>query len=318
MEESLGYRVKRERIMAGLTQDELAQNLNVLDSSGSKINRGMVSKWENNRETPSLDNLRKLSRFFGRSMDYFAVSDDVYINGLGSAISDSIKKADLSTAQAAKEIGVYESDLVRYENGDPISLSVAKDFADKITFWSYYDFLNEYGLYDEYIPPVFDGDADRYEQFKKAVEDDYRSESLESRRTSVQQIPLLGTIAAGTPVLAEEHVEEYVTISIDIKADFALRIKGDSMIDANIYDGDIVFIRQQPTVENGEIAAVRIIDPDTSDARATLKRVYKTPEGLMLLSENKAKAYPPIVVDKDTCDGAKILGKAIKYVTDIR
>lgn len=318
MEESLGYRVKRERVMTNLTQDELAQKLNDMDDFGSKINRGMVSKWENDRETPSLENLRKLSKFFSRPMDYFAVSDDVYIDGLGPAMTDCRKRARLSTAQAAEEIGVYESDLARYEDGDPVSLCIAKDFAEKISFRGYYDFLNEYGLYDDYIPPIFNGDADRYEAFKKAVEDDYWAEARESRRVSTQQIPLLGSIAAGAPILADEHIEEYIAISLDIKADFALRIKGDSMIDANIYDGDIVFIREQPTVENGEIAAVRIIDSDTSDAVATLKRVYKTPGGLMLLSENKAKAYPPIVVNKDTCDGAKIIGKAIQYITNIR
>ncbi|MEE0433869.1 MAG: S24 family peptidase [Peptococcaceae bacterium] len=130
--------------------------------------------------------------------------------------------------------------------------------------------------------------------------------------------PIVGTIAAGAPILADQNIENYIELNFDIKADFALKVQGDSMVDANIYDGDIVFIRQQPTVENGEIAAVMLIDSDTSDAKATLKRVYKTDEGLTLLSENKVKAYPPIIINKDTCDGAKILGKAVKYITDVR
>lgn len=128
--------------------------------------------------------------------------------------------------------------------------------------------------------------------------------------------PIVGSIAAGSPILADQNIEDYIELNININADFALRIQGDSMIGANIYDGDIVFIRQQPTVENGEIAAVMLIDPDTSDVRATLKRVYKTDEGMTLVAENKA--YPPIVVNKDTYDGAKILGKAIKCITDVR
>ena len=128
--------------------------------------------------------------------------------------------------------------------------------------------------------------------------------------------PIIGTIAAGTPILAEENTEDFVELNIEINADFVLKVKGDSMIDANIYDGDIVFIRQQPTVENGEIAAVMIIDPVTSDGVATLKRVYKTEDGMMLVAENKN--YPPIIVNKDTCDDAKIIGKAVKCITDVR
>ena len=79
-------------------------------------------------------------------------------------------------------------------------------------------------------------------------------------------VPLLGTIACGTPILATENLDGEVSIPEDIKADFALRCSGDSMIDARILDGDIVYIRQQPTVDNGEIAAVLIGD------EATLKK----------------------------------------------
>lgn len=133
---------------------------------------------------------------------------------------------------------------------------------------------------------------------------------------STKTIPLLGTIAAGTPILADDHIEDYITLSLDVKADFALRVRGDSMIDANIHDGDIVFIHRQPTVENGEIAAVMLIDPATSDGIATLKRVYKTPNGLQLVPENKN--YAPIIVNEDNGEGAQILGKATYYLTQAR
>lgn len=69
-----------------------------------------------------------------------------------------------------------------------------------------------------------------------------------------KKVPLLGDIACGEPIWAEEQRGEFVSVSDDIDADFCLRAKGDSMTGARIYDGDIVFIRRQPTVENGEIA----------------------------------------------------------------
>lgn len=121
------------------------------------------------------------------------------------------------------------------------------------------------------------------------------------------RIPLLGTIAAGEPVLAEENIEEYIDLKEYVNADFCLRIKGNSMIGAGIKDGDIIFIHQQPTVEDGEIAAVLIEDS------ATLKRVFKVGDIIQLRSENPA--VEPITLNGDR--DAKILGKAVGRLTKI-
>lgn len=89
-------------------------------------------------------------------------------------------------------------------------------------------------------------------------------------------------------------------------ADFGLVVSGDSMIGADIHDGDVVFIRSQPIVDDGQIAAVRIDDD------ATLKRFYKNPDGCTLVSMNPQ--YPPMIFNSDNCDSIQIIGLAVaKY-----
>lgn len=125
-----------------------------------------------------------------------------------------------------------------------------------------------------------------------------------------KSFPVLGNVAAGKPIEAQQHIETYVTEDEDLDADYALRVKGDSMIGAGIDDGDIVFIRQQPDVENGEMAAVYV------DGGATLKRVYKDGKGVSLYSENPK--YPPMYFTAENCEEFRVLGKAVKKLTNIK
>lgn len=148
------------------------------------------------------------------------------------------------------------------------------------------------------------------------IEDDYSAESLYDRFNNIipiqtQRIPLLGEIACGKPIYADEDRESYVEVGTDIKADFCLRARGDSMIGARIQDGDIVFIRNQPMVDNGEIAAVIIGD------EATLKRVffYKEESKLILSPENPK--HPPLVYIGEQLENVRILGKAIAFQSDL-
>ena len=122
--------------------------------------------------------------------------------------------------------------------------------------------------------------------------------------------PLVGTIACGEPILAEENIEEYVSIPKDLAGDFALRCKGDSMINARIFDGDIVYIRSQDTVENGEIAAVLI------DNEATLKRVKLYDDHITLEPENPM--YKPLSYWGEEMNEVRILGKAVAFTSTIR
>ena len=119
--------------------------------------------------------------------------------------------------------------------------------------------------------------------------------------------PLVGNIACGSPITAEENIEDYVDVPDDISCDFCLRCKGDSMIDAGIHDGDVVYIHIQPQVENGQIAAVRI------DGDATLKRVFwnEDTQTLQLLAENRN--YAPLVYTGPILDTVHIEGLAVGY-----
>lgn len=126
----------------------------------------------------------------------------------------------------------------------------------------------------------------------------------------VQSVPLIGTIACGEPILAEEHFECYVKAGARIHCDFCLRARGDSMINARIHDGDIVFIHQQDVVNNGEIAAVIV------ENEATLKRVYDYADKIVLQAENPA--YEPLVYVGEEKNRVRILGKAVAFQSDVK
>ena len=117
--------------------------------------------------------------------------------------------------------------------------------------------------------------------------------------------PRLGAIACGKPILAVENISEYDDVPITIHCDFTLLCKGDSMIDARIWDGDVVYIRQQPEVENGEIAAVRIGE------EATLKKVYYNGRRIILRACNPL--YADMEYEGEELNDVEILGKAVAF-----
>mgnify|MGYP005806314143 CR=1 FL=1 len=119
--------------------------------------------------------------------------------------------------------------------------------------------------------------------------------------------PLVGSIACGEPITAEENIEDYVDVPENVQCDFCLRCKGDSMIDAGIHDGDLVYIHITPQVENGQIAAVRI------DGEATLKRFFWNEETktMTLLAENRN--FAPLVYTGPILDTVHIEGRAVGY-----
>ena len=115
-------------------------------------------------------------------------------------------------------------------------------------------------------------------------------------------VPLVGSIACGTPILPEQNIEARIGVPALWQADFALTCHGNSMA-AMIQDGDIVCIRKQPEVENGEIAAVRIGE------EATLKRFYRQGDTVMLQAENPA--FSPLVYTRDQLNEITIEGRVV-------
>lgn len=125
-------------------------------------------------------------------------------------------------------------------------------------------------------------------------------------------IPLVGAIACGKPILAVEEGSETVDVPDFFRADFALRCKGDSMVNARIFDGDIVYIRAQPEVENGQIAAVRIGE------EATLKRVYYFPASHRLTLRACNPKYEDLDYRDAELEQVEVLGLAVGFFSAVR
>ena len=193
----------------------------------------------------------------------------------------------LTLVELASKVGVRDATIQRYESGEikNIKKSTVAKLAEALNTTPSYLMGWEEETFDIYsIPNIIP-------------------------IPKTKKIPLIGEIACGTPILAEQNISDYLSVSSNIKCDFALRCKGESMINARIFDGDIVLIKQQPDVENGEIAAVMI------DNEATLKRVYKYENSVELRAENPMVA--PMNFTSDDYKQIRILGKAVYFISKV-
>ena len=181
----------------------------------------------------------------------------------------------ITMKEAAARLGMPYTTYVNYEKGtrEPNSetlIQLARFFGTTID--------NLLGKTDALIPPGF------------------------QPMPEMSAVPLVGSIACGTPILAEQNIEARIGVPALWQADFALTCHGNSMA-AMIQDGDIVCIRKQPEVENGEIAAVRIGE------EATLKRFYRQGDTVMLQAENPA--FSPLVYTRDQLNEITIEGRVV-------
>ena len=200
-------------------------------------------------------------------------------------MKDRRKAIGISAERLAEMLGVSPATIYRYENGD----------IEKVP--------------GERLGPIANA-LQTTPAYLMGWEDSASLPANVIPMPETRKIPLVGAIACGEPILAEENIEEYISIPRDIAGDFALTCKGDSMINARIFNGDIVYIRQQDTVENGEIAAVLI------DGEATLKRVRLFEDHISLEPENPM--YKPLVYWNEDMNSVRILGKAVAFTSAIR
>jgi repressor LexA len=193
----------------------------------------------------------------------------------------------MSQEELGRKIGVQKSAIHKYENN--IVVNLKSDTIKKLA----------YAL--DVKPSFLMGFTD--ENDMSDIEG-----ALPIQRNAV---PMLGLVSCGEPKYAEEDFQYYVSVGAELHADFALRASGDSMIGARIYDGDIVFVRRQPDVDDGQIAVVLI------DDEALLKRVYKLPDGRIQLRAENPRYQPIMVGGAKETRTIRILGRAIAVQTDV-
>lgn len=201
---------------------------------------------------------------------------------IGLRIEAARKEKKMSLQDVAEKVSIARSTVQRYEQGKIVNvkLPVVEAIANAVGVSPAWVLGKSFQKYDSDAPL-----PSNIHPVKK-----------------VRYIPRVGRIACGTPILAEENIQGYVLLPDGVKADFVLDCAGDSMIDAAIDDGDTVFIRKQPEVENGEIAAVLIGE------EATLKRVYWNGNTLTLMPANKD--FAPLTYAGEEMEGVRVLGKA--------
>jgi repressor LexA len=209
---------------------------------------------------------------------------------IGQRIRGCRKELNLSADDLAEKLGKDRSTIYRYENGDIGNFPT--------------DILEPLAKILQTTPAYLMGWTENSEKLPKNI----------IPMPCTHQIPVIGTIACGVPILAEQNIDGYEPCPDFVHANFCLHCKGDSMINARINDGDTVFIREQPEVENGEIAAVEILDG--SDCEATLKRFYHEGNKVMLSPENPK--YTPLIFVGEEINRIKIVGKAVFFVSEIK
>ena len=202
----------------------------------------------------------------------------------GKILKELREAADMNQEQLGKLIGISKSTIGMYEQGkrkpqnDEILKKIASVFSVSI------DYLLGYAPNSEPQPTIRD---------------------LGIEPLTLKDFPMLGNIACGVPIECISQNDSYKNGADSISANFCLTARGDSMVNAHIYDGDIVYIRDQQSVTNGEIAAVIVND------EVTLKRLFYYREKNQVILQPENPLYEPLIYSDEELEHIRIIGKAV-------
>lgn len=274
----MGNYLSERRKEIGLTQREVAEAVGVAEAT--------VSRWESGEiANMRRDKISALAKVLHCSPNFVMTGEQSAVPTIGDRMRLRRKELGLSAEKVAERLGVSPATVYRYEKGDIEKLpgDILPTLSEILQTTPAYLMGWDESVSASAIPPGF-------EPLPKMV-----------------KRPLVGSIACGEPITAEENIEDYVDVPENVQCDFCLRCKGDSMIDAGIHDGDVVYIHITPQVENGQIAAVRI------DGEATLKRVFwdESSQTLTLLAENRN--FAPLVYTGPILETVHVEGRAVGY-----
>lgn len=211
---------------------------------------------------------------------------------VGERIRQAREKTGMSQVDFADKINVSKQTLYKYENN--LITNIPSDKVEAAAKIAHISPAYLMGWDDGQDPQTLPGITNIYP-------------------IELKKFPMLGDISCGKPKYANEDRESYVMAGTNIDADFCLRASGDSMIGARIMDGDIVFIRKQDIVDNGEIAAVIV----NNENEATLKRIYYYQEKALLILKAENPKYEDLIFTKEELNNVHILGKAIAFQSDV-
>lgn len=307
-----------------LTQSELATALN--------ISRSAISMYENGEREPDLDTLEAIADYFNVDMNQLT-GQERYLskNSVAYRIQAIMTYQNVSLDELAARLDVDKDSLYDFIyktpdsefDGDPRIYGIAEALGvqnvdaflgcDLFTDDSFENYINFLFYKIDKNLPLTAQESNVVLDYLNGIYDDCENISVIDNiipLPKTKKVPLIGAIACGEPILAVENIDSYINMAEDINADFALKCKGDSMINARIFDGDYVYIRTQEDVDDGEIAAVLIGD------EATLKRVHKYPGKLVLSPCNPM--YNDLIYQNEQLNEIRILGKAVAFLSAVR
>lgn len=299
-------KIKQLRLMNDLSQKEFAQQFNIAQNT--------LSQYENELRKPDIDLIRSIANTYNVPTDYLLDTDQICDGRIGEALQSERRRQGFQLRDLSYRTRIPQKDLMDYENDiEPINLYLLKKICDAYDI-SLYDFYKDNGMPDGYIPEISNEDRNRHNLFKKLYDETAVQElniPLGTFRTQFKQAPMMMYATAERTLKNVNQDINFFDLENKYGADFYITVRDDSMINANINEGDIVFIKSMTEVPNGKIACV-IID----NKKICLKRFYKNKNGVILVSENPA--YPPMDLNEPNMRDVEILGLAVLKQSEIR